>query len=269
MSDPMPAGRWGFGRGEERDTLSTGVREQQGPSGVTWLTFDRAERLNAFTGLDYQQLRIAVERATADPATRVIVLTGAGRAFSAGADRSLLDETTPIADRHLASTEFGGMLDAIDRCDKPIVAAVNGLAVGIGCTILLHCDLVLVAHSARFRMPFTALGIVPEAGSSALLPLRARWGDAAWAMLSSEWFDGAAAVSMGLAWRSVPDADLVGEATAVASTIAALDSASVTATKRLLVAGRAEVARAAIDREMAAMALLVGRTADRSEGTFE
>ena len=227
---------------------------------MTWLTFDRAERLNAFTGGDYRDLRVAVERAVADPATRVIVLTGAGRAFSAGADRSLLDGTASPSDRELASSEFGAMLEAIDRCDKPIIAAVNGLAVGIGSTVLLHCDLVLIAESARLRFPFTALGIVPEAGSSALLPARARWADAVWAMLSSEWLDAHAALAMGLAWRVVPDTELIVEAEQAAATIAALDPAAVAATKRLLTAGRTDVARAAMDRELAEMATLPDRT---------
>lgn len=232
------------------------MREVRTGAGVIRLTFDRAERLNAFTGSDYRDLRIALEHAAADPATRVIVLSGAGRAFSAGADRSLLDGTASPSDHELASTEFGAMLEAIGRCEKPIVAAVNGLAVGIGCTILLYCDLVLLAESARLRLPFTALGIVPEAGSSALLPARARWGDSVWAMLSSEWLDAHGALAMGLAWRVVPDEALLVEAEGAAATIAELDPASVAATKRLLIAGRADVARAAMDRELAEMATL-------------
>ena len=150
------------------------------------------------------------------------------------------------------------MLEAIGRCDKPILAAVNGLAVGIGCTILLHCDLVIMAESARARLPFTSLGIVPEAGSSALLPARARWGEAMWAMLSSEWLDAPACLAMGLAWRVVPDAELLDDIERVASTLAARNPAAVTATKRLLVAGRAEVVRAAMQREYEEMRMLRG-----------
>jgi len=147
--------------------------------------------------------------------------------------------------------------------EKPVLAAVNGLAVGIGCTMLLHCDLVIIAESARVRFPFTALGLVPEAGSSALLPLRARWADAMWAMLSSEWIDAAAAVEMGLAWRSVPDAELREQTHGAAVTIAAHDVASVAATKRLLISGREEVFRAATARELAEMSKLLPRSAPR------
>jgi len=237
--------------------MSAGLRESGDGDGVARLTFDRPERLNAFRGSDYRDLRVAIERARSDASVRVILLTGSGRAFSAGADRSLLNGTAPAVDRQLASTEFSAMLEAFGRCDKPIVAAVNGLAVGVGCTILLHCDLVLVAASARLRLPFTALGIVPEAGSSALLPARARWGDAVWAMLSSEWIDAQSALTMGLAWRVVGAEDLLAEASAAAATIAALDPDAVAATKRLLTAGRADLVRAAMDRELVEMSALV------------
>ena len=106
---------------------------------VDWLTFDRPERLNAFTGPDYRDLRLAVERAVVDPATRAIVLTGEGRAFSAGADRSLVDGTADAADLKLAGEEFDALLDTLGRCELPILAAVNGLACGFGGTLLLHC----------------------------------------------------------------------------------------------------------------------------------
>jgi len=215
---------------------------------VTWLTFDRPARLNCFTLADYRDLRVAVERATADPATNVIVLTGNGRAFSAGADRSLLNLTN-TADRATAQEQFTGLLEALSACEKPLFAAVNGLAVGFGATMLLYCDLVLAAESARFRLPFTALGITPEAGSSVLLPARARWDETMWAMLSSEWIDARAARELGIVWRVVPDSSLLDLTAKAAATVAAHDPAAVAATKRLLTAGRAGAARQAIDRE--------------------
>ena len=227
-------------------TLRTELRD-----GVLWLTLDRPAQLNAFTADSYHALATAIERAGEDPDTRAVVLTGDGRAFSAGADRSLVDGTAAPEERGRAGVEFHAMLDALQQCDTPIFAAVNGVAVGIGCTILLHCDFVLMAESARLRLPFTALGVAPEAGSSVLLPERARWGDAAWSMLSSEWITSETAREMGLAWRVVPDDQLLAETEQAAATIAALDPASVAATKRLLVSGRADLARAAIERELA------------------
>ncbi len=228
--------------------------------GVRWLTFDRPDRLNAFTATNYEELHAVLVAAAADPDIRVVVLTGSGRAFSAGADRSLLDGSASPAELQEAGTAFNGLLETLVAFEKPVLAAVNGLAVGIGCTMLLHCDLVIIAESARLRFPFTALGLVPEAGSSALLPARARWADAMWSMLSSEWVDAAAAVEMGLAWCAVPDAELRERTQRAAVTIAAHDPAAVAATKRLLLSGRAEVFRAAMARELAEMNKLLPRS---------
>ena len=229
---------------------------------TTWLTFARPEQLNAFTVAGYRELRIALQRLASDDATRVVVLTGSGRAFSAGADRSLLDGSLPAAEGKRAGEEFELLLDVLGTFAKPLFAAVNGLAVGFGCTMLLYCDVILVAETARLRMPFTALGIVPEAGSSVLFPARVRWADAMWSMLSSEWIDAAAAHQMGLAWRVVPDADLTARTAAAAEVLGALDPKSVGATKRLMTEDRHRAARLANTREIAQMGVLLGTKAD-------
>jgi enoyl-CoA hydratase/carnithine racemase len=229
---------------------------------VTWLTFDRPTRLNSFTVADYRDLRLALQRAIGEPTTHAIVLTGNGRAFSAGADRSLLDSISNTADRTMAGEEFTALLGVLSDCGKPLLAAVNGLAVGFGCTMLLYCDIVLAAESARFRLPFTALGIVPEAGSTVLLPARARWDATMWATLTSDWIDASTARDMGMVWRVVADSSLLDAMASAAATIAAHDPSSVAATKRLLTAGRATAARQAIDRENGEMERLRPRTAD-------
>ena len=228
--------------------------DQRDDGAVRWLTLRRPDRLNAFTGAMQHDLRIAVERAAQDAGVRAIVLTGEGRAFSVGADRSLLDGTADPADRELAGEEFPLLLEAVGTSPTPVLAAVNGLAVGLGATILLHCDVVLVGASARLRFPFTAMGIVPEAGSSALLPPNPR---ARWAMLSSEWIDADAAVAMDLALRAVPDEELVAEVRRSAEVLAALDPAGVAATKRLLIDGRTDAVRAAMAREHVEMGRLL------------
>ncbi|MGZ8819647.1 MAG: enoyl-CoA hydratase/isomerase family protein [Mycobacterium sp.] len=225
---------------------------------VAWLTFDRADRLNAFTGEGYRELRTTLDRHRADDETRVVVLTGRGRAFSVGADRSLLDPSATGADRQMAGEEFARLLDVLGEFEKPLFAAVNGLAVGFGATMLMYCDVVLLAETARLRLPFTELGIVPEAGSSALLPTRVRWADAMWSVLSSEWIDAAAAVHMGLALRAAPDSELIDAVARAAARVAALDPSAVAATKRLMTAGRADAARAAITRELAELRALSG-----------
>lgn len=226
---------------------------------VVWLTLDQPERLNSFKLADYQALATAVADATADPEARVIVVTGNGRAFSAGADRSLLTATAPAEERAVAGEEFSRFVNTLAACEKPLIAAVNGLAVGVGVTMLLYFDLVLAAGSARFRLPFTALGLVPEAGSSVLLSARTRWDAAMWAMLSSEWIEAEAAREMGLVWRVIPDDRLLEDASQVAARLAELDPDSVRATKRLMNAGRADAVRLAMDREMTEMRRLTQR----------
>jgi enoyl-CoA hydratase/carnithine racemase len=221
-----------------------------------WLEFSRPQCLNAFTVAGYRGLREALDRLATDDTVRVVVLTGRGRAFCAGADRSLLDAALPDSERRLAGEEFGQLLETLGTFPKPLFAAVNGLAVGFGCSMLLYCDVVILAETAKLRFPFTALGIVPEAGSSALLPARARWTDAMWAMLSSEWIDAADAVRTGLAWRSVPDADLIEEAKRASAVVAAHDPRSVAATKRLLMSGLFSEARQAVRRELDEMQAL-------------
>jgi enoyl-CoA hydratase/carnithine racemase len=225
---------------------------------LVWVSFDRPERLNAFTGRDYRDLTNTLHRCQAESTIRAVILTGRGRAFSVGADRSLLDPNSAEEERRAAGDEFARLLDVLATFDKPLFAAVNGLAVGFGATLLLYCDVVLFAQSARVRLPFTELGIVPEAGSSALLTGRVRWADAMWTALSSEWCDADAAHAMGLALRVIPDDGLLDETATAASAIARLDPRAVTATKRLMTAGRADVARQAISRELAEMRRLAG-----------
>jgi enoyl-CoA hydratase/carnithine racemase len=223
---------------------------------VAWITFDRPANLNAFTVEGYHRLRVALQRHALDDTVRAVVMTGRGRAFSVGADRSLLQDTLSESDGQRAGEEFSRLLEVLADFRKPLFAAVNGLAVGFGCTVLLYCDVVMLAHTARLRLPFTALGIVPEAGSTALLPARMRWADTMWAMLSSEWMDAEAAVRAGLALRAVADADLIDEVARAATSVAALDPRSVSATKRLLTAGQFDAARQAVGRELEAMRAL-------------
>ena len=232
---------------------------------VCTITFDRPETLNAFTIAGYEALTTALAHAATDSAVRVVVLTGQGRAFSAGADRSLIDGSASTEELTRASGVFEHFLETLAAFPKPVFAAVNGLAVGVGATMLLHCDLVVMAESARLRFPFTALGLVPEAGSSALLPERTRTPDAIWALLSSEWIDADAAHSMGFAWQVVPDAELPDAVHTAALTLATLDPASMAATKRLVTVARTERVRAAHAREYAEMAALRDARSERSD----
>lgn len=137
-------------------------------SAVTTLTFNRPDKKNAILMSMYAEAADALVAADADPDVRVVVITGAGDSFTAGNDlKDFLND--PPRDVNAPVFQF---MRALSRCRKPVIAAVNGLAVGIGTTILLHCDLIYAVPSATFQMPFVSLGVVPEFASSLLVPQR-------------------------------------------------------------------------------------------------
>ena len=144
-------------------------------------------------------------------------------------------------------------LEVLVRFPKPVVAAVRGVAIGIGTTMLLHCDAAVVARTARLQMPFTRLGIVPEAGSSLLLAMRIGQARAHWMLMSGDAVDGETAAREGLATRAVDDAEVEGAAAAMAAQLAALPPGASAATKRLLREPYAAALKEAMDRERAAI----------------
>jgi enoyl-CoA hydratase/carnithine racemase len=241
--------------------VSEAVLRTEDHGRVRVLRFSREEVLNAFNDALYDAVGEALDAARADPEVACVVLTGTGRAFTAGQDLHEL-ESPP---RHTDGRPHGFVpfMDAVERFDKPLLAAVNGLAVGIGLTLLAHCDLVLVAEDARLRAPFVSLGVTTEAGSSLLLPARVGWQAAAELLYTACFIDAARAVEIGLAWRVCPSARLLEEALAVAGQIAAMPVASLVTTKRLLLAARADALRAARAREQVAFAALQGGPANR------
>src|SRR5262245_59785593 len=138
----------------------------QTDQGVATISFDRAAKKNAITGEMYEQFVARLKEASDDPAVRAVILTGAGGTFTAGND--LKDFSNPkFAQKDSPVLSF---MQALAAFDKPPIAAVQGLAVGIGVTLLLHCDLVYLADDATLSMPFTSLGLVPEFASTLLLP---------------------------------------------------------------------------------------------------
>jgi enoyl-CoA hydratase/carnithine racemase len=222
---------------------------------VRVLTLDRPGALNAFNSALYRAAGSALDAARGDDGVKVAVLTGAGRAFSAGQD---LDEMARLAAGEQVESGFPVLLDALQRFDKPLVAAVNGPAVGIGFTLLPHCDLVLAAAGARFRTPFAEMGVPPEAASSYLFPARMGWQRAAEVLFTSPWLDAGEAVACGIALRVVPDERLMDEALDLAGTIAAAPLAALRAIKATMLAGRADAVAAARAREEAAFTRVLG-----------
>lgn len=227
---------------------------------VRTITLDRPERLNAFDTHLYDAVREALEDAAARPDIACVVITGAGRAFSAGQD--IAEMAAPPMENGKVVHTFPAFVRTVSRFEKPLIAAVNGLGVGIGLTLLLHCDLVLIADTARLRGPFTALGLAPEAASSWLLPEIMGRQRAAHALFTSAWISAQEAVDSGIAWKIVAAADLMDETLAVASEIAAMPIVSLVETKRLLLAPRIEAVDAARGREYEVFSRLVGAPAN-------
>jgi len=224
--------------------MSIGYQFDQG---VATLTFDRPDKKNAITGEMYEAIVRHFREASADKAVRAVLVTGAGSAFTAGND--LKDFADPKFAR--PDSPVLSFMQALATFDKPVIAAVNGMAVGIGVTMLLHCDLVYVAEGATFSMPFVNLGLVPEFGSTLLLPFVAGRVRAAEKLLLGRPFLAAEAVVMGLANAVLPGLELLPHAQAAARTFNTLPPGAVRDTKKLLRQAQATLVQEAILREAA------------------
>lgn len=217
---------------------------------VLRITLDRADKRNALTRAMYADLGAALATGAADPAVRAIVLDGEGEMFCAGND------IADFANVDLDSGDVGSdgpalrFIRQMSDCDTPIVVAVQGQATGIGTTLLLHADLVIAADNARFYTAFIDLGLVPEAGSSHLLPALIGRQNAARLLLAGDTLDAAEARDMGLVAYCVPAAELAERTTALAARLAAKPPGAMLASKRLIRDGIDTAAIAAqIERE--------------------
>ncbi len=206
--------------------------------GVMTLTFNRPDKKNALTAEMYAALADGFAAAEADPAVRVILLTGAGGAFTAGNDlqdflaRPATGDDAPVS----------RFLRALASATKPLVAAVQGVAVGVGTTMLLHCDLVYAGESARLSMPFVNLALVPEAASSLLLPRLVGHQKAAELFMFGEPIDARTAREIGLVAEVFNDAALADEVRTRLAKLAAKAPEALRLTKRLMKAPKASVA---------------------------
>ena len=211
------------------------IIEREGP--VLLVTFDRPEKKNALTGAMYLAATEALREADRDDAIGAVVFTGSGGAFTAGND---------IGDFLEASREPGEIpaftfIKTLAVCATPLVAAVEGLAIGVGATMILHCDLVYVAPGALFRLPFVDLGLVPEAASSLLLPRRIGLAKASELLLLGEAFGAEEAVRFGLANGLVEADKLKGFALECAARLAAKPRQAIADTRRLIRGDRQEI----------------------------
>ena len=229
---------------------------------VRTLVLDRPDALNAFNEELYDATTEALRAAAADPEVAVVLLTGAGRAFSAGTD--LLEMHRMATDPSFVRGKHGfiGLVDALVDFPKPLVVAVNGLGLGIGATILGFADLGLMAATARLKCPFTSLGVAPEAASSYLFPALVGRQHAAWALLSAEWIGAEEAREMGLVRTVCAPDELLPTARRQAALLARRPIASLVAVKRTMTEPHRAAIRAARDRENAAFAELLGAPAN-------
>ncbi len=206
--------------------------------GILNITFNRPDKKNALTSAMYAVLADALEAADTDPAVRVILFAGNGGAFTAGNDLQDFLNNPPQGD----NTPVFRFLRAISTASKPLVAAVSGVAVGVGTTMLLHCDLVYAGESAKLSLPFVNLALVPEAASSLLLPAMIGHHRAAELFMLGEAFTPATAKDYGIVNAIYPDDRLLAEATAVAAKLAAKPPTAMRLTKQLLKKTKGDVA---------------------------
>lgn len=224
---------------------------------VRTVALNRPETLNAFNKRQFDEVAEAFLAAQGDDACRVLLLTGTGRAFSAGAD--LGPETA-----HKPVFGVGGMLHTIVDFPKPFVLAINGLGVGIGATLAGLADFAFMAKSARLRCPFSSLGLVAEAASTITFPALLGKQRAMWVLMAGEWMSAAECKAAGLVLDTLPDDGFMDAAHARAEHLAALPPESLAAAKRLIVnAEQRERLKAVIDAENEALAKLSGGPANR------
>jgi enoyl-CoA hydratase/carnithine racemase len=200
--------------------------------GVMTLTLQRPEKKNALTGAMYDALSNAVERAEADVSVRVVLFQGEGDSFTAGND--LADFASQARGESAVDSPAHRFIETISRASKPLVAAVQGNAVGVGTTMLLHCDLVYLADNARLITPFVNLALVPEAASSWLLPLRVGHARAYAMFALGEPMEAAAALACGLANAVLPQGDLRKRAHDAAIALTKRPAGSLSLTKKLM-----------------------------------
>lgn len=228
---------------------------------VLTITLNRPKALNAFNDEMYQAVADALNAAAANDAIAVVVITGTGRAFSAGQD---LDEMgDPKRQEPGFVGQFPYFIESAAKFPKPLLAAVNGMGVGIGLTLLPHCDLVYMAHTARLRAPFASLGVTVEAGNSYLLPQTVGWANAAELLYTARWIDADNAKDMGLVYQVCQAQTLMQQVMDKAAEISKMPLVSLVTTKKLLLEHRKTGFDSARKSEDSAFSKLTGAPANK------
>lgn len=214
--------------------------------GILTIEFNRPEKKNAITSAMYQAMADAIKDAENDTAVRALVIQGKPEIFTAGNDLEdfLKSSSSEVGDRPVAQ-----FMRALSTATKPVVAAVAGNAVGIGTTLLMHCDLIYAADNAKFAMPFTQLGLCPEFASSMLFQQVVGYSRAAEKLMLGEAFGAQEAYEMGLVSQVLPLAELTEFAHGQAAKLAALPASSLRVTKRLMRGAQSEAVNARMMEE--------------------
>ena len=220
-------------------------------NGVATLEIARPEKKNALTRAMYQALADALVAANADPAVRAVLITGQPGIFTSGNDIEDFVQRPPQSQ----DSPVFQFMQALMGCDKPVVAAVTGAAIGIGTTLLLHCDFVYVSDEARLAMPFVSLGLVPEFASSLIVPQLMGHVRAAEKLLLGDPFTAAEAVECGIANAVLPASEVVNHARRVAERFNSLAPAAVRQSKQLMRASQ----RALVQQTVATEGELFGQ----------
>jgi len=234
------------------------VETEDAAAGVRVIAFNRPDVRNAFDTAMYRELTAALRDADADESVGAVVLTGRGSAFTSGQDLAEMVAIANGAAVEGAGQGFIGLLECVGDISVPLLAAVNGVAVGLGFTLLAHCDLVLVDAGARLRVPFAELGVPAEAASSLLFPAAMGWQRAARVLLTSDWVPAPDLVGLGLALEVCGDGTVLDETVALAARVAAHPRAATRAIISLMRAARRDAVALANRREQAAFAELLG-----------
>jgi 2-(1,2-epoxy-1,2-dihydrophenyl)acetyl-CoA isomerase len=232
---------------------------------VARITLDRPEKFNSFIRSMSLELQEALQRAADDEQVRSILLTAEGKAFCAGQDLSEAIDPTGPGITKIVEEHYNPIILLLRQIEKPVVAAVNGVAAGAGANIALACDIVLAAESATFIQAFGKIGLIPDSGGTFILPRLIGWQRASALMLTGEKVGGVAAQAMGMIYKAVPDERLMDEAVAMSEQLAGLPTRALGMTKRLL--------NESVDNDLvsqlkqeAAIQTAAGATGDHQEG---
>jgi enoyl-CoA hydratase/carnithine racemase len=219
-------------------------------AGLLTIEFNRLERKNAITAAMYQSMADALLDAESDTLVRAILIAGKPEIFTAGNDLDdFMKNSAPVPGVPAEARPVFQFMRALHGSTKPVIAAVSGAAIGIGTTMLMHCDLVYCADNAKFSLPFTQLGLCPEFGSSLLLPQLAGYPRAAEKLLLGEAFGAQEAFEMGLLTKVLPAPELRAFAEQQAAKLVALPAASIRTTKALMKRPRVDAIQGAIAAE--------------------